>query len=186
MIIKNNDGKKKKKKKDDEYYKYGVGDSAGPQNKVITELKIRMFVGGRRGLSTVSVSLGLTGCLGSCWGLCSQIPRVFRKGHPVLWPLLFDAWSDFCPLPNPTVPEMLRVGVQRKPGSGIFYKRNVPALGFKSITRGFLGTASASPGWGQSGAAGATLTRLHPRPTERGHPVPYPHDGTLKLSNNFI
>lgn len=143
-----------------------------PQNRVVRKLKRSMFGGGRRGLRSVLVFPGLTGCRGSRRGLCSQIPWAFQKGYPMLCPLLFGTCSDFCPIRDPTVPEMLQSGILRKPRSGVQYKRNIAALGFESLTWGFSGTVRASPGRGWSEAAGATPTPLPSLAHAVGTPSP--------------
>lgn len=171
--------KRLKKKNGEKRCKYGVGESVGPQNRVIRKLKITMFGGGRRGFRTISVLPGLTGSLGSCWDLCSQITWAVWRAYPALWLLLFGTWSDFCSLPNPTIPEMLRVGILRKSRSGTFCKQNIPVLGrpgFESLTCGFLGMvcACASP------SRGTVLQHSVWLPREwgcRGNPDPAPISG---------
>lgn len=188
MIIKNNDDKTnndKKKKKKRRVKTIASTERVCQWDPKIRKLKITTFGGGRGGFRTVSVFPRLTGRLGSCWDLCSQIPWAFHKVCPVLWLLLFSARSHFCPPPNPTLPEMPCVGIPRKRRSGLFCKLSIFMLGrtgFESLTCGFLGTVRDGPGRGLhcgtgsghpgSGAEGATPTPLPPQAHEAGTPSP--------------
>jgi len=178
---------KKEKKKGEEYCKYGVGESVVPQIRVIRKLKITIWWGKKRLRNHFCVSRADR----LPWKLLGFVltnPSAVSEG---LSGRCSATWGHFWPLPNPTGPEMLRVGTLRTPRSALFPKQNLPVLGKPgsgSLVPGFLGMVPDGPSQGHPGVGlwGQPGPRSYPRPTEQGHRVPSPHDGTLKLSNNFI
>lgn len=132
---------------------------------------------GRRGLENSSVSLRPSSSHGNC---CTGAP----KSLLALWQIVSTLCSDpfcslggFCWRSHPFLPELHGLGMPGGPSQGFCHTWDGCCWG--------SGLSLAVPG-GLSllhPATGARGERLAPLPAL---PATHPHDGTLKLSNNFI